>query len=180
MKNQSSGRCLSFLTALAILCFVSTADAEARTNRNVNRVRPPENTEQFAREAARVRFLNLCSQLGLSDDQMQKMQKIRMKKDDRLKKQNEKLHKAELRYNSEKEKASSEESRIMQQYHSEIEKLLSPEQLLTYRMILRKEAEEAAASKIDHTVPELPDECGGETDGSTGPLIQGPNPPILY
>lgn len=123
----------------------------AQTNRNINRVRPPEGTPQFAEEAARVQLEEMGSRIGLSDVQLLQMRKAQQQRSKKLKAQQEKLEKSYQKYTKEKAKIEAEESRIYEAYEREVSKILTPSQLNAYRMIQIQEAKENALKEFEKT-----------------------------
>lgn len=180
IKNIYSINHKLLVAGVLMVASASFSYSDSFAARPMNRIRPAENTEQFAREAARVRLEKLGERLGLSESQMLKMREAQLKKEDKLKKQESKIQKAEEKMNSEKKKIASEENKIMLDYQKNLQKIMTSDQWQAYQMLLQQEAEAERQIEPPVTNPDVgPQEI--ETEGGfTGPAVKTPGPKVMY
>lgn len=176
---------IRYILSVIVLSFTFVAYAgvspQGRNNK-INRVHPPRNSEQYAREAMRVRTISIGERIGLNEQQIEKMLKAGKKKIDSMKKQEEKLSKAEQKLEKEKESIRLNEDKITLQYGAEVKKILTPEQYDAYMKILEQEAKEELEEDSSSSTPreEGDQESAPDDKGCVSPIIKGPNPPLMY
>lgn len=173
IKKICHGRILK----TAVVVFAAFAAGTTLVFPKINRIHPPQNTEQYAREAARVRLEVLGESLGLSEEQMLKIRKAQIKMFDSMKKQDENLQKKQRKFEAEKSKILDKEQILQENYQKEFENCLTPQQLERYREMKRQE--EGIGNDVPTCAPGKR-VCPEDSAGSIGPIIEGPPRPILY
>ncbi len=168
---------ISLLPLFVMLIALSFTEADARTNQNVNRVRPPQGTSQYVKEASRVRLLTMGERLNLSDDQLLKLRKAQVKMEEKCDKEIEKAEKARQKYEKEKEKSLAKQSQYIKEYEEEMEKILTPEQLEGYKLLRRQEAE---SLRLNGASSEEPASTTPEPEEGPSPIVKAQDPPLMY
>lgn len=171
------------ITRIAIVGWVlfSIFSLPAQSQReNVHRVRPPQNTEQYVKEANRVRNENLIKFLDLSDKQKAQLMKASENRAKKNKKQTIRFLKAEEAWKKAISEDSETHEKIAKEYDEKMQKILSSEQYDKYLEWL-KENDISLLDPMDDTRPynDPTEECNDDQKPGIGPIIKGPDPIIL-
>lgn len=124
---------ISGLIALSVAGAGSVAVAQSR----VNRVRPPQNTEQYAQEAARVRMRAIAEAAGLTEEQFALLAKTTESRRKAIMKSEEKLAEEKQRWEKACAAAAEAAQKADSDYDADLRKLMSADQYEAYRQWLR-------------------------------------------
>lgn len=151
--------------AIGLMILIALSLSGSAQRSKINRIHPQQGTEQYRKEAVRVRLQYIAEKVGLSEDQMIKMKGADDRRMAKLKKEEEKVKKAEAKLAKEKASIAASEDKIRLEYVEKVKSILTPDQYEAY-LILMRQYETSQPSETDECNPD------GATEGSIGPIVK--------